>query len=154
MSAPALTLADYRALVGTEVGCSGWIEVDQARIDAFAEVTEDDQFIHVDPERARESPFGGTIAHGFLTLSLLSRMAYDTLPRLAGVAMSVNYGMNSLRFLAPVRAGSRIRGRFALADLAEKGEGRILLTHDVTMEIEGQPKPALVAQWLTMLALG
>ncbi|WP_174502475.1 MaoC family dehydratase [Acidiphilium sp. C61] len=153
MSAPALTLADYRALVGAEVGCSDWMEVGQARIDAFAEVTDDDQFIHVDPERARETPFGGTIAHGFLTLSLLSRMAYDTLPRLAGVAMSVNYGMNSLRFLAPVRAGARIRGRFALAGLAEKGEGRILLTHDVTVEIENQPKPALVAQWLSMLAL-
>ena len=121
-------VADLPALIGQEIGVSRWITVDQARIDAFAEVTEDRQFIHIDPEAARATPFGGTIAHGFLTLSLLSAMTYDAVPPLEGVVMGVNYGFDRLRFLAPVLAGSQVRGRFRvdvdeLAVLGDLGEG-------------------------------
>ena len=149
-SIPAAALA---GLVGQEVGVSGWITVDQARIDAFADCTEDWQFIHVDPEAAAATPFGGTIAHGFLTLSLLSRMTFEATPVLEGVAMGVNYGFDKVRFLQPVRAGSRVRGRFRLLEAAEKSPGRWLLKHEVTVEIEGQDKPALIAEWLGMQVL-
>lgn len=141
-------------LVGREVGISRWIEVDQARIDAFAEVTEDRQFIHIDPEAAKATPFGGTIAHGFLTLSLASAMSYDALPPLEGVVMGVNYGFDKLRFLAPVPAGSRVRGRFRLLSVEDKGGGRWLLKHELTVEIEGGDKPALIAEWLGMQMVG
>jgi len=141
-------------LVGREVGVSRWIEVDQARIDAFAEVTEDRQFIHIDPEAAKATPFGGTIAHGFLTLSLASAMSYDALPPLEGVVMGVNYGFDKLRFLAPVPAGSRVRGRFRLLSFEDKGGGRWLLKHELTVEIEGGDKPALIAEWLGMQMVG
>ena len=104
--------SDLQSLIGTEIGVSKWILVDQARIDAFAEITEDRQFIHIDPVAAKQTPFGGTIAHGFLTLSLASAMSYDAVKPLDGVVMGVNYGFDKLRFLAPVPAGSRIRGRF------------------------------------------
>jgi acyl dehydratase len=137
-------------LIGQEVGVSRWIEVDQARIDAFADITEDRQFIHIDPERARATPFGGTIAHGFLTLSLASAMSYDAVPPLEGVVMGVNYGFDKLRFLAPVPAGSRVRGRFKLVSAEDKGGGRWLLKHELTVEIEGGDKPALIAEWLGM----
>ncbi|HUH24058.1 MAG TPA: MaoC family dehydratase [Brevundimonas sp.] len=142
--------SDLQSQVGQEVGLSRWIEVDQARIDAFAKVTEDEQFIHVDPERARATPFGGTIAHGFLTLSLASAMSYDALPPLDGVVMGVNYGFDKLRFLAPVPAGSKVRGRFRLLSAEDKGGGRWLLKHELTVEIEGADKPALIAEWLSM----
>ncbi len=137
-------------LIGTEVGVSDWITVDQARIDAFAEITEDRQFIHVDPEAAEATPFGGTIAHGFLTLSLLSRMSFDGVAPLEGVVMGVNYGFDKVRFLAPVPSGSRVRARFKLLAADDKGGGRWLLKHEVTVEIEGAEKPALVAEWLGM----
>ena len=140
--------------VGQEVGVSDWIEVSQPMIDQFADATLDHQYIHVDPERARSSPFGGTIAHGFLSLSLLSRMSFDALPQIENTEMGVNYGMNRLRFLAPVKSGERVRGRFVLREVAEKSPGQLLLTHDVTVEIEGSSKPALVAEWLTMTMLG
>ena len=139
-----------QGLIGQEVGVSRWIEVSQARIDAFADCTEDHQFIHVDPEAARATPFGGTIAHGFLTLSLASAMSYDAVPPLDGVVMGVNYGFDKLRFLAPVPAGSRIRGRFRLLAAEDKGQGRWLLKHELTVEIEGGDKPALIAEWLAM----
>jgi acyl dehydratase len=142
--------SDLPSLVGQEVGVSRWIEVDQARIDAFARITEDEQFIHVDPERAKATPFGGTIAHGFLTLSLASAMSYDALAPLDGVVMGVNYGFDKLRFLAPVPAGSRVRGRFRLLSAEDKGGGRWLLKHELTVEIEGADKPALIAEWLGM----
>ena len=148
---PPATLAGR---VGTEVGVSRWITVDQARIDAFAEITEDRQFIHIDPVAAASSPFGGTIAHGFLTLSLLSAMTYDAVPPLEGVVMGVNYGFDKVRFLAPVPAGSRVRGRFTLASAEDKGGGRWLLKHAVTVEIEGSDKPALIAEWLGMQVVG
>ena len=139
-----------QGLIGQEVGVSRWIEVSQARIDAFADCTEDHQFIHVDPEAARATPFGGTIAHGFLTLSLASAMSYDAVRPLDGVVIGVNYGFDKLRFLAPVPAGSRIRGRFRLLAADDKGQGRWLLKHELTVEIEGGDKPALIAEWLGM----
>ena len=141
---------DLPSLVGQEVGLSRWITVDQARIDAFAKITEDEQFIHIDPERARATPFGGTIAHGFLTLSLASAMSYDAVAPLDGMVMGVNYGFDKLRFLAPVPAGSNIRGRFKLLSAEDKTGGRWLLKHELTVEIEGGDKPALIAEWLTM----
>lgn len=137
-------------LIGQEVGVSKWFEIDQARIDAFAKVTEDEQFIHVDPERAKQTPFVGTIAHGFLTLSLASAMSYDAVAPLDGVVMGVNYGFDKLRFLAPVPAGSKVRGRFKLLSAEDKGGGRWLLKHELTVEIEGGDKPALIAEWLGM----
>lgn len=145
--------SDLPSLIGQEVGVSRWITVDQARIDAFARITEDEQFIHVDPERARATPFGGTIAHGFLTLSLASAMAEAVEP-LDGVVMGVNYGFDKLRFLAPVRSGSRVRGRFKLMSAEDKGSQdgvtRWLLKHELTVEIDGGDKPALIAEWLSM----
>ena len=139
-----------QGLIGQEVGVSRWIEVSQARIDAFADCTEDHQFIHVDPEAARATPFGGTIAHGFLTLSLASAMSYDAVRPLDGVVMGVNYGFDKLRFLAPVPVGSKVRGRFKLLSAEDKGGGRWLIKHELTVEIEGGDKPALIAEWLGM----
>ena len=142
--------SDLQSLIGQEVGLSRWITVDQARIDAFAKITEDEQFIHIDPERARATPFGGTIAHGFLTLSLASAMSYDAVAPLDDMVMGVNYGFDKLRFLAPVPAGSNIRGRFKLLSAEDKTGGRWLLKHELTVEIEGADKPALIAEWLSM----
>ncbi len=145
---------ELQSLIGQEVGVSKWFEVDQARIDAFARITEDEQFIHVDPEAAKATPFGGTIAHGFLTLSLASAMSYDAVKPLEGVVMGVNYGFDKLRFLAPVPAGSRVRGRFKLLAADDKGGGRWLLKHELTVEIDGADKPALIAEWLGMQVVG
>jgi acyl dehydratase len=145
-----LPAAAIKAMVGHEIGVSQWIEVTQAKIDAFADATGDWQFIHIDPMRAaRETPFGGTIAHGFLTLSLLSAMGLQVIPRVEGVAMSVNYGFDKLRFLSPVPAGSRIRGRFALMEANERTPGELTMKFKVEVEIEGAPKLALSAEWLT-----
>jgi acyl dehydratase len=148
---PFATLDDIRRRVGTEVGVSGWLTIDQARIEAFADATEDRQFIHVDPEAAARTPFGGTIAHGFLSLSLLSRMGAETMLLPEGMTMAVNYGLDRVRFLAPVKSGKRVRGRFTLDSVEEKAPGHILMRHTVTVEIEGEEKPALTAQWLTLL---
>lgn len=144
---------DLQSLIGTEMGLSRWILVDQARIDAFAEITEDRQFIHIDPVAAKQTPFGGAIAHGFLTLSLASAMTYDAVAPLEGVVMGVNYGFDKVRFLAPVPAGSKVRGRFKLLSAEDKGGGRWLLKHELTVEIEGSEKPALIAEWLGMQML-
>ena len=144
---------ELQDLIGREVGISKWIEVSQTRIDAFADCTEDRQFIHVDAEAAKATPFGGTIAHGFLTLSLASAMSYDAVAPLEGVAMGINYGFDRLRFLAPVPAGSRVRGRFRLLSADNKGDGRWLLKHELTVEIEGGDKPALIAEWLGLQIL-
>jgi acyl dehydratase len=141
---------DYTAQVGQELGVSDWITVDQARIDAFAECTGDHQFIHVDPEKAKATPFGTTIAHGYLTLSLLSAMAYDAMPGIEGTKMGVNYGLNKVRFMAPVKSGKRIRGRFKLADVTERSAGVLQSTVEVSVEIEGEEKPALIAEWVTL----
>ena len=145
---PVASIEEIKAKVGTEVGVSDWILVDQARIDAFAEVTEDPQFIHIDPVAAAKTPFGGTIAHGFLTLSLLSRMAADAMMRPEGIRMGVNYGFEKVRFIAPVRSGKRVRGRFVLAGFEEKRPGQFQFLHSVTVEIEGEEKPALTAEWI------
>ncbi|MGQ0661274.1 MaoC family dehydratase [Sphingosinicella sp.] len=148
---PIASLDEIRNKVGQEVGVSDWLTMDQARIDAFAEVTEDPQFIHIDPVRAAQTPFGGTIAHGFLTLSLLSRMAADAMLRPDGIKMGVNYGFEKVRFIAPVRSGKRVRGRFVLAAFEEKRPGQYQFTHNVTVEIEGEDKPALIADWIGMV---
>jgi len=148
---PLASLDEIRTGIGTEIGVSSWLVVDQARIDAFADATEDRQFIHIDPAAAAQTPFGGTIAHGFLTLSLLSRMAADAMLIPDGVKMAVNYGLDRVRFLAPVRSGSRVRGRFTLDSIEEKVPGQVLMRHIVTVEIEGEDKPALTAVWLGLI---
>ena len=148
-----IALDDWIALAGTETGLSRWFTIDQPRIDAFAEITEDRQFIHIDPEAARATPFGGPIAHGFLTLSMFSALAMDALPRLEGLAMGVNYGFDKLRFLSPVPAGARIRGRFRLESVTARSPTEFLARSNVTVEIEGAGKPAVVAEWLTLYVL-
>ncbi|HET7281623.1 MAG TPA: MaoC family dehydratase [Sphingomicrobium sp.] len=148
---PLASLDEIRARVGEEVGTSSWLRIDQARIDQFAEATEDRQFIHVDPAGAEQTPFGGTISHGFLTLSLLSRMGAEAMLVPEGVKMAVNYGLDRVRFLAPVRSGARVRGRFTLDSVEEKAPGQWLMRHTVTVEIEGEDKPALTAQWLGLM---
>jgi acyl dehydratase len=149
---PLASLEEIQAKVGTEIGVSDWIPVDQDRIDRFAEVTEDRQFIHVDPERAAaETPFGGTVAHGFLTLSLLTRMGEDAFLQPPDVRMGVNYGFERLRFMAPVRAGKRVRGRFKLLSADERRPGQWRFVHEVTVEIEAEEKPALVVEWIGIL---
>lgn len=148
---PLASLDHIRAQVGKEVGVSSWLLVGQDRIDAFAEATEDRQFIHNDPIAAAQTPFGGTIAHGFLTLSLLSRMAADAMLAPEGLKMAVNYGLDRVRFLAPVHSGKRVRGRFNLDSVEEKAPGQWLLRHTVTVEIEGEDKPALTAIWLGLI---
>lgn len=148
---PLASLDHIRAQVGLEVGVSSWLVVDQDRIHAFAEATEDRQFIHVDPDAAAQTPFGGTISHGFLTLSLLSRMAAEAMLVPEGLKMDVNYGLDRVRFLAPVRSGKRVRGRFSLDSIEEKAPGQWLMRHHVTVEIEGEDKPALTAVWLGLI---
>ncbi len=140
-------LADY---VGKEIGVSEWVTIDQDRINKFADVTEDHQFIHVDPEAAKQTPFGTTIAHGFLTLSMLSRFAVDSILMLDGVKMGVNYGFDKVRLSAPVKSGKRVRGRFTLMSAKQKIPGQWALKYAVKVEIEDEDKPALVAEWLTM----
>ena len=142
-------LEDLRARVGEEIGVSDWLTIGQDRIDAFADLTGDHQFIHVDPERAAETPFGGTIAHGFLTLSLLTWFAIGVRPRIEGTRHGVNYGFDRVRFVAPVPAGSRVRGRFRLTSLEERAPGEVTQHYEVTVEIEGGARPALVADWIT-----
>lgn len=148
--AQTVTIEELAGRVGQEVGLSKWIDIPQATIDAFADITHDHQFIHVDVEKAKQTPFGGTIAHGFLTVSMLSAMAYDALPAVAGRTMGVNYGFDRLRMVSPVRAGSRIRGRFVLKALESRSPQQHQLTHSVTVEVEGSDKPALVADWVTL----
>ena len=141
---------DLRGKIGAEIGVSSWIDMEQDRIDAFADVTEDWQYIHVDKEKAANSPFGSTIAHGLLTLALLPRMAAECLPKPDGKSTGVNYGFDQVRFLSPVPAGSQIRGRFVLEDCIEIRPGTHRLITSVTVEIKGQDKPALVSKWHTL----
>jgi acyl dehydratase len=148
---PVASLDDIRSRVGDEVGVSSWLTVDQARIDAFADATEDHQFIHVDPGAAAAAGLSGTIAHGFLSLSLLSRMAADAMLIPDGTKMALNYGFDRIRFLAPVKSGKRVRGRFVLDSVEEKAPGQWLMRHNVTVEIEGEDKPALSAVWLGLM---
>jgi len=146
-----ISLSDVRGLIGMETGLSDWITVDQTMIDAFAGATDDHQFIHVDPQRAAESPFGGTIAHGFLTLSLLSTMNYNCLPKVREQTMGINYGFDRVRFMTPVKSGARVRGRFLLSDARFRGGGMLMTTYDVSIEIENEKKPALTAKWITII---
>ncbi len=145
-----VTLEHLLSQIGNSKLTSDWALLDQYRINAFAEVTEDHQFIHVDEEAAKKTPFGGTIAHGFLTLSMLAKLGEGATYILEGIQAGVNYGFNKVRFINPVRAGKRIRGNFSLIGHKETGPGTHLLTYQVEVEIEGEEKPALVAEWVTM----
>ena len=145
-----VTPQDLQAKVGQVIGASEWVLVDQAMINQFADATGDHQFIHIDEERAKLTPFGGTIAHGFLTLSLMPMMmAKSEYPRPTGVKMGVNYGLNKVRFLAPVRSGKRVRGHIKLVELEEKRPGQWQQMVEISVEIEGEEKPALLAEWIT-----
>lgn len=148
---PIATLDDIRAKIDHSIGTSEWIEVGQDRINEFADATDDHQFIHIDQQLAAQTPFGGTIAHGFLSLSLLSRMAADVMLIPDTTKMAINYGLDRVRFLAPVKAGKRIRGHFTLDGIDEKAPGQLLIRQTVTVEIEGEDKPALTAQWLGLI---
>jgi acyl dehydratase len=149
---PPISLDAYQAMVGKEIGVSSWHLIDQPRIDTYADVIEDHQFIHIDPERARkETAFGTTIAHGFLTMSLLSIMSYEVMPVIAGTTMGVNYGFDKLRFISPVRSGKLVRGRFVLAEAKLRKPNELPSRTNVTVEIEGEDKPALVAEWLGLI---
>lgn len=156
MRAPSgpISLSALTAKIGQVIGRSEWHEIDQSRIDRFADLTDDRQFIHVDPARAAaETPFGGAIAHGFLVLSLLSAMAARVLPTLEGAVAGINYGFDRVRFLAPVLAGSRVRGIFTIGDVVRRNPGEVLIRLAVTVEIENQAKPALMADWLALSLL-
>lgn len=149
---PPVSFEAYQSMVGKEIGVSSWHLVDQKRINVYADVIEDHQFIHIDPERARkETAFGTTVAHGFLTMSLLSIMSYEVMPVIEGTTMGVNYGFDKLRFISPVRAGSRVRGRFTLVEGKLRKPKELLSRTNVTVEIEGEEKPALVADWIGLI---
>jgi acyl dehydratase len=145
-----VTFDELKAMMGTVIGVSEWLTVDQAMINKFADATGDHQFIHIDEEKAKLTPFGGTIAHGFLTLSLMPVLTQMTdMPRMDGIKMGVNYGGNKTRFLAPVRSGKRVRGHFKLLEIEEKRPGQYQQTVEYTLEIEGEDKPALIAEWIS-----
>jgi acyl dehydratase len=149
---PTITVEEMKGRIGQEQ-VSDWVTVSQEMIDKFADATGDHQFIHVDPERAKLTPFGGTIAHGFLTLSLMPLLSEKIIDpvRLEGVKMGVNYGGNKTRFLTPVPSGSRVRGRFKLLEFDEKRPGQFQQTNEFTVEIEGKDKPALIAEWISQI---
>src|SRR6266481_5416879 len=149
---PAVSLSAYQNMFGHDAGVSSWHLVDQHRISVYVDVIEDDQFIRVDPERARkETAFGNTVAHGFLTMLLMSIMSYEVMPVIEGTTMGVNYGFDKLRFISPVRSGSRVRGRFVLAEAKLRNPTELLSRTNVTVEIEGEEKPALVADWIGLI---
>ncbi|WP_180901570.1 MaoC family dehydratase [Martelella soudanensis] len=152
MIKPPITLSHLTSLVSEEIGLSDWHTMDQQRISDFADTTEDHQFIHIDPARADATPLGGTIAHGFLTMSMLSVMLNEAVGEIGGSSMSLNYGFNSIRFLSPVPAGARIRGRFWVASCKQRTSDQWKLTLQVSVEIENHEKPALVAEWMILLA--
>lgn len=147
---PVVTKEELFALVGQEVGVSPWMLIDQDRVNKFAEATGDFQFIHVNEEMAKMTPFGQTIAHGFLSLSLMPVLTAEAdLPRLDGIKMGVNYGGNKTRFLSPVKVGKKVRGRFKMLSIEEKRPGQFQQTMEYTLEIEGEEKPALIAEWIS-----
>ena len=152
--AQTITREQLDRKIGERLGVSDWFLVDQARVNAFADVTLDHQFIHVDAARAKATPFGGTIAHGFLTLSLLVPLCLDFIPVLAKRTLLVNYGFDKVRFVAPVRVGKRIRALGTLAEVTERKPGQVIMRIDVTVEIETEDKPALVAEWLSLHVVG
>lgn len=146
-------LAALRPRIGQTLGPSAWISIDQAMIDTFAALTNDRQFIHIDPDAASRTPFGATVAHGFLTLSLLSQMAYALLPAVPGRAMGVNYGFDRIRFITPVRSGARVRGTFRVSDMTARPPDGVMLRLAASIEIEGEARPALTADWLALSLL-
>lgn len=148
-----MTTDELLAAGGRDLGWSDWFTIDQERVDGFADVTLDHQYIHVDPERAAATPFGGTIAHGFLTMSLMVHLSDQVALRPKDAVMSLNYGFDRLRFLSPVPVGSRIRYGAEVGEVTDRGAGRILVKYDVTVEIEGSDKPALVGEWLAMVVM-
>lgn len=148
-----MDIEKLKTLVGSRIGTSDWVEVGQDRIDAFANATIDHEPIHVDPVAAAELPFGQTIAHGFLTLSLLAPFYHTGYPTIDRRTYGLNYGLNKVRFLAPVKSGKRVRGHFKLLDMVEREPNRYQLTSEVSVEIEGEEKPALVAEWLTFVEI-
>jgi acyl dehydratase len=146
-----MTLGNIQQFVGKELGVSSWVQIDQQRIEAFAECTGDHQWIHIDVERAkRESPYGTTVGHGYLLLSMIAPTSFEIFVKPARIAAALNYGIDRVRFIAPVKAGSRVRNRIKLLAAEDRGNGRTLLTTENTLEIEGEAKPALIAQALTM----
>lgn len=145
-----MEMAQLKTKIGEDFGTSDWLVIGQDRIDAFADTTEDHQFIHVDPERAKDTPFGQTIAHGFLTLAMLTKFLKTGLPDIEDQTTLLNYGLGKVRFLTPVKSGSRVRGHFKLVGLEEKRPGQWQETLEVTVEIEGEEKPALVAEWILL----
>ncbi|HEU4620570.1 MAG TPA: MaoC family dehydratase [Gammaproteobacteria bacterium] len=147
------TLEELASSLGRELGVSDWLEVTQERVDRFADVTDDHQFIHVDPVRAAATPLGGTIAHGLLTLSLIVPLCLPRVPKLRGTRLVLNYGFDRVRFVAPLRVGKRIRSTTSLADATQRKPGQVLVKLDVTIEIEGEDKPALTAEWLSLHVL-
>jgi acyl dehydratase len=148
--AQTVTRQELSAKVGQKLGDSDWFLIDQARVDEFADVTLDHQFVHVDVERAKATPFGGTIAHGFLTLSLLVHLCLPFIPTLEKRKLVVNYGFDKVRFSSPVKVGKRIRTVSTLGEVSERKAGHVVMRIDVTVEIEGENKPALVAEWLSL----
>jgi acyl dehydratase len=152
--ADVVTRQELETHVGEQLGVSDWFLIDQARVNSFADVTLDHQFLHVDPERARGTPFGGTIAHGLLTLSMIVHLCLSFIPKLAGTKLVVNYGFDKVRFSAPVRVGKRIRARVKLAGVEERKPGNVIVKVDVAIEIENEDKPALVAEWLSLHVVG
>jgi acyl dehydratase len=148
----AIQASELKSLVGQEIGTSSWVTVEQERIDKFAEATGDHQWIHVDPERAKDGPFGSTIAHGFLTLSLIPALAWEVYT-VEGARLSVNYGLNKLRFISPVAVGSRVRAQLTLTAVEDVPGDALQVTTTVTIELEGAPKPAAVAETLTRIYL-
>ncbi|MGH6616769.1 MaoC family dehydratase [Sphingomonas sp.] len=147
-----ISVQEMAGRIGTE-SVSDWVEVSQEMINKFADATGDHQFIHVNPEMAKLTPFGGTVAHGFLTLSLMPLLSSKIIDPVSieGVKMGVNYGGNKVRFLTPVRSGKRIRGRFKLIEFAEKRPGQWQQTNELTVEIEGENKPAMIAEWISQI---
>ncbi|WP_439815856.1 MaoC family dehydratase [Zavarzinia sp. CC-PAN008] len=146
-----MTLDEVKSYQGKEIGTSDWFLIDQNRINAFADITEDHMFLHVNPEMAAKTPFGSTIAHGLLTLSMMPVMAYQAVPGVSGTKMGVNYGYNRVRFMAPVKVNKRIRGKFTVKSIAESEGGKVQIAHECAIEIEGEDKPALLAEWVTMV---
>lgn len=154
MAVQVLPIEEIKARIGKELGTSDWLEIDQARIDQFADCTNDHQWIHVDKEKAAAGPFGATIAHGFLTLSLISFFSEDVALVPENTMAAINYGLNKVRMLNPVTVGSKIRDTMVLGDVTEKSNGRVLIAVQHTVEIEGQEKPAMVAESLAMFFTG
>jgi acyl dehydratase len=150
-----VTTAQLNDYIGKEVGVTDWVEIDQDRINKFADATGDHQYIHIDPERAAQTPFGTTIAHGFLTLSMIPMLSAENGGlKLENAVMGINYGLDKVRFINPVKVGSKIRGRFTLTGVEEKKPNHFLLKHTVTIDIEGEEKPALIAESLGMTVIG